>query len=103
MESITVDQLKEKILGSNRVNIIDVRTDEETAMGTIPGAKTIPMDQIADNLNQFNKNETYYIVCAAGVRSEKVANYLENEGIHAVNVEGGMQAWGDESIEIDSI
>ena len=55
MESITVDQLKEKILGSNPVNIIDVRTDEETAMGTIPGAKTIPMDQIADNLNQFNK------------------------------------------------
>ncbi|MDT4037251.1 rhodanese-like domain-containing protein, partial [Staphylococcus hominis] len=55
------------------------------------------------NLNQFNKNETYYIVCAAGVRSEKVANYLENEGIHAVNVEGGMQAWGDEGIEIDSI
>ena len=32
-----------------------MRTDEETAMGTIPGAKTIPMDQIADNLNQFNK------------------------------------------------
>ena len=55
METITVDQLKEKILGSNPVNIIDVRTDEETAMGTIPGAKTIPMDQIADNLNQFNK------------------------------------------------
>ena len=72
-------------------------------MESIPGAKTIPMDQIADNLNQFNKNETYYIVCAAGVRSEKVTNYLENEGIHAVNVEGGMQAWGDEGIEIDSI
>lgn len=38
--------IKEKILGSNPVNIIDVRTDEETAMGTIPGAKTIPMDQL---------------------------------------------------------
>ncbi|MGW9857014.1 rhodanese-related sulfurtransferase [Staphylococcus hominis] len=103
MESITVNQLKEKILDSNPVNIIDVRTDEETAMGTIPGAKTIPMDQIADHLNQFNKNDTYYIVCAAGVRSEKVVHYLEKEGIHAVNVEGGMRAWGDEGIEIDSI
>ena len=46
MESITVDQLKEKVLESNPVNIVDVRTDEETAMGVIPGAKTIPMDQI---------------------------------------------------------
>ena len=72
-------------------------------MGSISVAKTIPMYFFVYNLNQFNKNETYYIVCAAGVRSEKVANYLENEGIHAVNVEGGMQAWGDEGIEIDSI
>ena len=38
MESITVDQLKEKI-ESNPVNIVDVRTDEETAMGVIPEAK----------------------------------------------------------------
>ena len=37
MESITVDQLKE--LESNPVNIVDVRTDEETAMGVIPEAK----------------------------------------------------------------
>lgn len=39
MESITVDQLKEKVLESNPVNIVDVRTDEETAMGVIPEAK----------------------------------------------------------------
>lgn len=39
MESITVDQLKEKVLESNPVNIVDVRTDEETAMGVIPEQK----------------------------------------------------------------
>ena len=103
MESITVDQLKEKILGSNPVNIIDVRTDEETAMGVIPGAKTIPMDQIPDNLNHFNKSETYYIICAAGMRSAKVVKYLEDQGVHAINVEGGMNEWGTEGTVIDSI
>ncbi len=103
MESITVDQLKEKVLESNPVNIVDVRTDEETAMGTIPGAKTIPMDQIEDNLNYFDKDQTYYIVCKVGGRSAKVVQYLQSQGIHAVNVEGGMDAWGDEGLEIDSI
>ena len=29
-------------------------------------SKTIPMDEIPDNLKEFNKNDTYYIVCAAG-------------------------------------
>ncbi len=69
-------------------------------MGYIPNAKLIPMDTIPDNLNSFNKNEIYYIVCAGGVRSAKVVEYLEANGIDAVNVEGGMHAWGDEGLEI---
>ncbi len=95
MKSITTDELKNKLLESKPVQIVDVRTDEETAMEYIPNAKLIPMDTIPDNLNSFNKNEIYYIVCAGGVRSAKVVEYLEANGIDAVNVEGGMHAWGD--------
>ncbi|GAB5824691.1 rhodanese-like domain-containing protein [Staphylococcus aureus] len=103
MKSITTDELKNKLLESKPVQIVDVRTDEETAMGYIPNVKLIPMDTIPDNLNSFNKNEIYYIVCAGGVRSAKVVEYLEANGIDAVNVEGGMHAWGDEGLEIKSI
>ncbi|HCX1168294.1 TPA: rhodanese-like domain-containing protein [Staphylococcus aureus] len=103
MKSITTDELKNKLLESKPVQIVDVRTDEETAMVYIPNAKLIPMDTIPDNLNSFNKNEIYYIVCAGGVRSAKVVEYLEANGIDAVNVEGGMHAWGDEGLEIKSI
>ncbi len=35
--------------------------------------------------------------------SAKVVEYLEANGIDAVNVEGGMHAWGDEGLEIKSI
>lgn len=103
MKSITTDELKAKLLDANPVNIVDVRTSEETALGTIPGAKLIPMNEIPDNLNQFNKDDTYYIICAGGVRSAKVVDYLEDHDIDAVNVEGGMKAWGDEGLEIDTI
>lgn len=103
MDSITVEDLKNKVLESNPVNIVDVRTDEETSMGIIPGAETIPMDKIESNIDYFNTNDTYYIICAAGVRSEKVARYLEKQDIHAVNVEGGMKAWGNEGFEIKRI
>ncbi|HDE6519651.1 TPA: rhodanese-like domain-containing protein [Staphylococcus aureus] len=103
MKSITTDELKNKLFESKPVQIVDVRTDEETAMRYIPNAKLIPMDTIPDNLNSFNKNEIYYIVCAGGVRSAKVVEYLEANGIDAVNVEGGMHAWGDEGLEIKSI
>lgn len=39
MESITIDELKDKVLNSDPIHIVDVRTDEETAMGVIPGAE----------------------------------------------------------------
>src|SRR5699024_3293894 len=103
METISVDELKSKILNSNPIQIIDVRTDEETTMGVIRAAERIPMDKIADNLNHFNTNDTYYIICKAGGRSAEVIQYLERNGVHAVNVEGGMDAWGDEALDIRSI
>lgn len=105
MESITTDELKEKILDHSPINIIDVREDEETATGIIPGAKTIPMNQIPEHLDEFNEQETYYFICAGGVRSAHVVHYLtqQNENIHAVNVEGGMKAFGDEGLETKRI
>ena len=52
------------------------------------------MDEIPDNLKEFKM--TRIILYAAGSRSAKVVSYLEEQGVHAVNVEGGMNAWGDE-------
>ncbi|MDU6733602.1 MAG: rhodanese-like domain-containing protein, partial [Staphylococcus epidermidis] len=48
-------------------------------------------------------NQTYYIICAAGARSARVVEYLEDSNIHAVNVEGGMNEWGTEGLEINNI
>ncbi|MDG0844156.1 rhodanese-like domain-containing protein [Staphylococcus equorum] len=103
MESITIDELKDKVLNSDPIHIVDVRTDEETAMGVIPGAEKIPMNQVPDELNHFNKDETYYIICKVGGRSAQVVQFLEQNDIHAVNVEGGMDAWGDEGLDIKSV
>ena len=59
------------------------------------------MDEIPDNLKEFNKM-TRIILCVQRSRS-KVVSYLEEQGVHAVNVEGGMNAWGDEGTVIDNI
>lgn len=39
----------------------------------------------------------------AGMRSAKVVKYLEDQGIHAVNVDGSMNEWGTEGTDIESI
>ncbi len=42
----------------------------------------------------------YIILYVLVSPSAKVVEYLEANGIDAVNVEGGMHAWGDEGLEI---
>lgn len=103
MKEISTDELKQLILSSEPVNIVDVREDDEVAMGMIPNAEHIPMNDIPDHVDDFKKDKTYYIICAGGVRSAKVVAYLNDQGIDAVNVEGGMRAWGDEGLEYKRI
>lgn len=71
--------------------IIDVREDyelEET--GTIKGAIHIPMNEIPNRLNEITKEREIYILCRSGVRSYNVAEYLNELGYEAINLDGGI-------------
>lgn len=93
MKEITAKELEQKLQSGQHVNIIDVREDEEVAMGKIPGAKHIPLGQIPDYLEKLDKNEHYYLVCRSGGRSGRACEFLEQHGFRATNVAGGMLAW----------
>ncbi len=72
------------------LNIIDIREDFEVQMGMLEGALHIPMNTIPEHLNELDSDKTYYIVCAHGVRSEHVTQYLSEQNYKVVNVQGGM-------------
>ena len=65
--------------------LLDVRTDEEWAQGRIDGSVHIPMDQIVTRLDEVG--EQVVCVCAVGARSERVAQYLNQHGFEAVNLD----------------
>ena len=71
--------------------IIDVRELYEWEAGHLQKATLIPMNTIPDLLNQLSSSKDIYLVCAHGVRSLHVLNYLVQNGItNVINVEGGM-------------
>jgi len=74
--------------------LLDVRTDEEWAQGRIDGSVHIPMDQVVSRLDEIG--EQVVCVCAVGARSERVAQYLIQQGVEAVNLEGGVYGWAAE-------
>jgi rhodanese-related sulfurtransferase len=93
IKTITTEELKRKLEAGENLLLIDVREDEEVANGKIPGAKHIKMGDIPANLDYFDKDKEYIFVCRSGYRSERVCEYLQEQGYKVRNMVGGMLEW----------
>lgn len=106
MDHISVSELHEKLVSGETLNIIDVREPHEIEESNI-GALALPLSQInnfeVDSIESL-KDETIYIHCRSGMRSQQAAQILDTMGFkHLVNVDGGILAWkelyGEEKIQ----
>lgn len=75
--------------------LLDVREDDEWQRGHAAGALHIPMGEVPARLAEIGADGELYVICHAGGRSRRVAQYLQQNGYRPVNVNGGMQAWAD--------
>ncbi|ARF59600.1 sulfurtransferase [Streptomyces gilvosporeus] len=77
--------------------LLDVREDDEWEAGHAQGALHIPMSEFVARYGELTEavpeDGKVYVLCRVGGRSAQVAQYLIQQGIDAVNVDGGMQAW----------
>ena len=99
---IMMEEFQSSILEKNTI-VLDVRTEEEYfgPLGHIENAILIPIQELQsrlDELNQF-KNETIYVVCRSGQRSNVGKDILNANNFRAVNVDGGMISWRPENSE----
>ena len=81
------------VLKNEKTVLIDVReTDELKETGYVPGAIHLPLTSFDINNKELqnHKNDTVYVMCRSGKRSERVQHMLIDEGYDAVNVEGGI-------------
>ncbi|HTG71532.1 MAG TPA: rhodanese-like domain-containing protein [Candidatus Udaeobacter sp.] len=77
----------------DRTQIIDVREKFEWDFYHIEASVLIPMNTIPVRHNELDDSKPIYIICAHGVRSVAVCNYLEEQGCSNLhNVTGGMAA-----------
>jgi rhodanese-related sulfurtransferase len=81
--------------------IIDVREPDEFSNVRAAGAASIPMSQFVERVDELPADETLYIICASGVRSARVVEYLEGRDYRAVNVDGGTHAWSDAGLPVE--
>jgi phage shock protein E len=79
----------EKIKSSSL--ILDVRTSDEYAEGAYPGARNVPVQELADRLAELGPKAAPVIVyCASGARSARAARILKGAGFADVTDCGGL-------------
>ncbi len=73
---------------------LDVRTPGEYAEGHIPGARLIPVRELANRMSEVSKDKRVYVYCESGGRSSRAAKMLANAGFTNIeNIPASMAGW----------
>lgn len=73
--------------------VVDVREDDEWAGGHLEGAIHVPLAQLPGRVDEVRTDGQVLVYCHAGGRSARATAYLQQQGIDAVNLDGGVIAW----------
>ncbi len=83
------------LVDRERPRILDVRTPGETTFGVIPGAMQIPVQELAERVDELPRDDRPTVVyCAHGIRSAYACDFLERlEYENLYNLSGGVVTW----------
>jgi NADPH-dependent 2,4-dienoyl-CoA reductase/sulfur reductase-like enzyme/rhodanese-related sulfurtransferase/TusA-related sulfurtransferase len=91
VRSITWDELPAAV---PQAFLVDVRTPEEYATGTIGDAVNIPVDSLRERLGELPKNKPLIIFCRVGLRGYIATRILSANGFNnCSNLSGGYETW----------
>ena len=92
----TVPQIDVRELRAQKLAVLDVRRRGEYTDGHVPGAQSIPLDELPHRVREVDAahHTPLAVVCASGYRSSIAGSLLIREGFTNVrNVTGGTSAW----------
>src|SRR5687768_11576633 len=100
---LNATEFAEEIAKTSEKILLDVRTPEEFNEGHIENALLINFhdDDFKQQVNKLEKTTPVYVYCASGVRSDKAAKILKDEGFEKVYVlEDGLKSWTQSNKEL---
>lgn len=83
--------------------LVDVRTPDEYAQGTIGHAVNVPLDGLRDHLDELDQNKKVYIFCQIGLRGYLAERILAQHGFDSVNLSGGYRLYAAWQNDLKSI
>lgn len=96
---MTAAELDIQLKEGKKLNLVDVREPDEWQEGHIKEARSIPLSELQERINELQQGEQdIVLICRSGGRSGKACDFLHNQGYKVVNVTGGMLQWPGEVV-----
>ena len=93
---LTVKELKRRIDAGEDAYILDVRETYEYRIANI-GGQLIPQNEVPNRLAEIDRDREVIVQCRSGSRSQRIAEFLKQQGYpRVVNLAGGIHAWSEE-------
>jgi sulfur-carrier protein adenylyltransferase/sulfurtransferase len=98
IKQISVNELNNRLLTNEDIQLIDVRNEYEFGICSLPNAQFIPLNDIENKVNQIPKNKPVVLYCHHGIRSEHAIKTLQkiDNFDNLINLVGGIDAWARE-------
>ena len=78
-------------LDLSKVTLLDVRTEEEFANGSLDGAYNLPLDDLRTRFGELDKSKPVYLFCQIGLRGYIASRILSSKGYDVYNLAGGYR------------
>ena len=101
MEPVDKDTLLTQVR-SGEVTVLDVRPSEEYQAGHIPGALSVPLDELETRLSELPQDQEVVAYCRGPycVLAVEAVERLRAKGFHAVRLEDSMQDWRNRGFRV---
>lgn len=103
-------EIKARLDSGAAVIVLDVRSPQEVAVGTLPGAVNIPLPELASRIQELttsiseNPDTGVVLVCQSGPRAERAATILMAAGVRKLAVlKGGVMAWRNAGYGLEQV
>ena len=94
---ITAKELKAMMDKKEKFTLVDVREPHEYQIAKIPGARLIPLGEVATRANELDTADNIVVHCRSGARSATAIRTLQKMGFKRLrNLKGGVLAWSQD-------
>lgn len=92
-----------RLLDEERVTVIDLRPTEEYGAGHLPGARSVPLESLKEQMNTFPKDRPVVAYCRGRycLLAEIAVDVLTNSGFEATRYADGVIEWRDAGLDIE--